>query len=322
MGPFKSILKTILPLSIGVFFIYLSFKSTTAEDRIRIVTYFKNADIRFLILSVLFAVLSHISRAYRWQFLLQPMGYQPKLYNSIPAVLIAYLANLGVPRSGEIFRATTMTTYEKIPFEKGFGTIITERIIDLLLLAFCVIIALFLQFDMIYAYLIQKKIDLPVLLMGAFLFLSVVALVKHYLKNRQNSIVLKFKYFLRGLVEGILSIKKMPKKGRFVAHTIFIWTMYFAMFYVVKWCLPETATLTFSALFPAFVVGGLTISATNGGIGIYPYAVGMVLTAFDISTEAGFAFGWIMWSAQTLIILLFGGLSFFVLPLLNSKKEL
>ena len=322
MRSFKSILKTIIPLSIGVFFIYLSFKSTTAEDRIRIVTYFKSADIRFLLLSILFAFLSHISRAYRWQFLLQPMGYQPKLYNSILAVLVAYLANLGVPRSGEIFRATTMTTYEKIPFEKGFGTIITERIIDLLLLAFSVIIALFLQFDMIYAYLVQKKIELPILLIGAVLFLSIVVVVRHQLKISHNSIVLKIKYFLSGLLEGILSIKKMPKKAWFVAHTIFIWTMYFAMFCVVKWCLPETTNLTFSALFPAFVVGGLTISATNGGIGIYPYAVGMVLTAFDISTEAGFAFGWIMWSAQTLMILIFGGLSFFVLPLLNSKKEL
>ena len=322
MRSFKSILKTIIPLSIGVFFIYLSFKSTTAEDRIRIVTYFKSADIRFLLMSTLFAFLSHISRAYRWQFLLQPMGYQPKLYNSILAVLIAYLANLGVPRSGEIFRATTMTTYEKIPFEKGFGTIITERIIDLLLLAFSVIIALFLQFDMIYAYLVQKKIELPILLIVAVLFLSIVVVVRHQLKISHNSIILKIKYFLSGLLEGILSIKKMPKKAWFVAHTIFIWTMYFAMFCVVKWCLPETTNLTFSALFPAFVVGGLTISATNGGIGIYPYAVGMVLTAFDISTEAGFAFGWIMWSAQTLMILIFGGLSFFVLPLLNSKKEL
>ena len=322
MRSFKSILKTIIPLSIGVFFIYLSFKSTTAEDRIRIVTYFKSADIRFLLMSTLFAFLSHISRAYRWQFLLQPMGYQPKLYNSILAVLVAYLANLGVPRSGEIFRATTMTTYEKIPFEKGFGTIITERIIDLLLLAFSVIIALFLQFDMIYAYLVQKKIELPILLIVAVLFLSIVVVVRHQLKISHNSIVLKIKYFLSGLLEGILSIKKMPKKAWFVAHTIFIWTMYFAMFCVVKWCLPETTNLTFSALFPAFVVGGLTISATNGGIGIYPYAVGMVLTAFDISTEAGFAFGWIMWSAQTLMILIFGGLSFFVLPLLNSKKEL
>ena len=322
MRSFKSILKTIIPLSIGVFFIYLSFKSTTAEDRIRIVTYFKSADIRFLLMSTLFAFLSHISRAYRWQFLLQPMGYQPKLYNSILAVLVAYLANLGVPRSGEIFRATTMTTYEKIPFEKGFGTIITERIIDLLLLAFSVIIALFLQFDMIYAYLVQKKIELPILLIVAVLFLSIVVVVRHQLKISHNSIILKIKYFLSGLLEGILSIKKMPKKAWFVAHTIFIWTMYFAMFCVVKWCLPETANLTFNALFPAFVVGGLTISATNGGIGIYPYAVGMVLTAFDISTEAGFAFGWIMWSAQTLMILIFGGLSFFVLPLLNSKKEL
>ncbi len=320
MKSLKTVLKVLLPLAIGLFFIYLSYQSTTAEDRKRIVGYIQSADMRFLFLSALFAVLSHLSRAYRWLFLLEPMGYKPKLHNSILAVLIAYLANLGVPRSGEVFRATTLTTYENIPFEKGFGTIITERLIDLVMLALCIALALGLQFDLIYDFLTQKEINFTFLFIGVGIALILFFSLKQLFKTNKHPLVLKIKNLLRGLLEGILSIKKMPKKGAFVFHTLFIWLMYLAMFYVVKWCLPETSSLTLIAMLPAFVVGGLTISATNGGIGIYPYAVGMILAAYGISTEVGLAFGWIMWSAQTLMILFFGGLSFFVLPLVNRKK--
>ena len=112
----------------------------------------------------------------------------------------------------------------------------------------------------------------------------------------------------------------MPKKAAFLFHTFFIWTMYIAMFYVIKWAVPETESLSLNALLPAFVIGGLTISATNGGIGIYPFSVALILSAFGISKESGLAFGWIVWSSQTLMIIIFGGLSFFILPLVNRKN--
>lgn len=310
-----------VPLAIGLFFIYLSYINTTEEDRQRIVIYIQSADLRFLLLSVLFAILSHLSRAYRWLFMLKPLGYKPHFYNSVLAVLIAYLANLGVPRSGEVLRATTLTSYENIPFEKGFGTIITERLIDLLMLAVCIAIALGLQFDIIYAFLSQKEFNLVLLISGLGIAIIFILWLRHLLKTNHSPLIQKIKKVLNGLVEGILSVKKMPNKGIFIAHTFFIWLMYLAMFYVVKWCLPETASLTLAALMPAFVVGGLTISATNGGIGIYPYAVGMILAGYNISTDVGLAFGWIMWTAQTAMILFFGGLSFFLLPLFNRKKE-
>jgi uncharacterized membrane protein YbhN (UPF0104 family) len=118
-----------------------------------------------------------------------------------------------------------------------------------------------------------------------------------------------------------MSLKNMPNKGRFIGHTLFIWLMYLAMFYVVKWTVPETASLSMNAILPAFVVGGLAISATNGGIGIYPFSVALVLAAFKISNESGLAFGWIMWTSQTLMIIVFGSLSFFVLPLVNRQQK-
>ena len=124
---------------------------------------------------------------------------------------------------------------------------------------------------------------------------------------------------MKGLLEGVLSLKTMPNKGAFIAHTLFIWLMYLAMFFVVKWTVPETATLGLNALLPAFVIGGLAISATNGGIGIYPFSVALMLAAFGVSNESGLAFGWIMWTSQTLMIIVFGSLSFFVLPLVNRQ---
>lgn len=320
MKQIKSYLKVLIPLSIGLFFIYLTINATTVEERKLIANYIKNADYRFVLLSIVFGVLSHLSRAYRWQFLLSPMGYKPRFINSTLAVLIAYIANLGIPRSGEILRATTLSSYEKIPFEKTFGTIIAERLVDLVLLIGFIFIALSLQYDLIWKVLREKKIA-PATILSGFAFLLIVALgLRMLFKKNQSALVLKIKSFLKGLVEGILSIRSMPNKGAFLIHTVFIWLMYLAMFYVIKWTVPETSMLGLNSLLPAFVIGGLTISATNGGIGIYPFSVALMLGAFGISNESGLAFGWIMWTSQTLMIIVFGSLSFFILPLVNRKN--
>lgn len=319
MNSLKSILKVILPLGVGLFFIYLTVSATTAEERELIFSYIKNADYRFLLLSVCFGILSHLSRAYRWKYLLAPLGYKPRFINSTLAVLIAYIANLGIPRSGEILRATTLSSYEKIPFEKTFGTIIAERLVDLIILLGFILLALSLQFELIWGMLKEKQISSNSLLLGGALFLLFFFLIRFLFKQEKYPLIIKVKTFLKGLLEGILSLKTMPNKMAFIAHTLFIWLMYLAMFYVVKWTVPETATLGLNALLPAFVIGGLAISATNGGIGIYPFSVALMLAAFGISNESGLAFGWIMWTSQTLMIIVFGSLSFFVLPLVNRQ---
>ena len=317
MSKLKSFFKAIVPLSIGLFFIYLTISFTNKEERELIFSYIKNADYRFLLLSVFFGILSHISRAYRWKFLLAPLGYKPRFINSILSVLIAYIANLGIPRSGEILRATILSSYEKIPFEKTFGTIIAERLVDLLILIGFILIALSLQFELIWGILKEKRISLnhlmPVLVSLAILFF----IVRLLFKQERYPFITKIKTFCKGVLEGVLSLKTMPHKGIFIAHTLFIWTMYLAMFYVVKWTVYETSILGLNDLLPAFVIGGLAISATNGGIGIYPFSVAVMLAAFGVSNESGLAFGWIVWTSQTLMIIVFGGLSFFVLPLFN-----
>ena len=315
-----SLLKKLIPLFIGVFFIYLSYLNTTPEDRQNIIKYIKNADFKYVFLSAFFGVLSHISRAVRWKYLLNPLGYYPKTINSIMAVLIGYFSNLGIPRSGEVLRATAMDRYENIPFQKAFGTVIAERVVDLILLMSCILLALSLQYDLIAGYLSFDNINffqtLLILIMSAICFIF----IRKFFIQSTHPFTKKIKQFFLGIWEGMLSIKKMKNKGLFIAHTFFIWLMYVLMFWVVKFSIPETINLEMNAIIPAFVVGGLSISATNGGIGIYPYSVSLVLIAFGISKESALAFGWIMWTCQTLMVVTFGALAFFALPLVNREK--
>ncbi|MDA8850811.1 flippase-like domain-containing protein [Flavobacteriaceae bacterium] len=315
-----SISKMILPLGIGIFFIYLSYNNTTPEDRENIFLHIKNAEYRFVLLSAVFGALSHISRAYRWKFLLAPLGYRPRLINSVLAVLIGYVSNLGIPRSGELFRATVMDRFENIPFQKGFGTVIAERLVDLVILLCFISLALILQFDLIWDILAKKSIN-PVQIIIIIVSVVVVFLVLRKFINRSNNPILnKIRLFFAGLWEGIISLKKMEHKWAFIGHTLFIWLMYLAMFYIIKFSIPETASLGLESLIAAFVVGALAISATNGGVGIYPFSVSLVLIAYGISKESSLAFGWIMWTSQTVMVVLFGSLAFFALPLVNRSK--
>ena len=121
--------------------------------------------------------------------------------------------------------------------------------------------------------------------------IPVIYIIRFLLKQEKYPLIMKIKKILKGLVEGILSLKKMPNKGAFIAHTLFIWIMYIAMFYVVKWTVPETSTLDLNALLPAFAIGGLAISASNGGIGIYPFSVALMLATFGVTNESGLALG-------------------------------
>ena len=320
MKKLASISKIIIPLGIGIFFIYLSYNNTTPEDRENIFLHIKNAEYRFVLLSAVFGALSHISRAYRWKFLLAPLGYRPRLINSVLAVLIGYVSNLGIPRSGELFRATVMDRFENIPFQKGFGTVIAERLVDLVILLCFISLALILQFDLIWDILAKKSIN-PVQIIIIIVSVVVVFLVLRKFINRSNNPILnKIRLFFAGLWEGIISLKKMEHKWAFIGHTLFIWLMYLAMFYIIKFSIPETASLGLECLIAAFVVGALAISATNGGVGIYPFSVSLVLIAYGISKESSLAFGWIMWTSQTVMVVLFGSLAFFALPLVNRSK--
>ncbi|MCC4211757.1 lysylphosphatidylglycerol synthase transmembrane domain-containing protein [Leeuwenhoekiella parthenopeia] len=314
------LLKIILPLGIGIFLIYYSLSSATAQERATLWENIKLANPWYVLLSLFFGVLSHLSRAYRWKYLLEPMSYQTGLANRFMAVMAAYLANLGIPRSGELLRGALMTTYEEVPFEKAFGTIISERLADFIMLLSLVAIALISQTDLLLQYFAERNINPLYTLIVLVALVAMIFIGFRLIKRAKSGILLRIKNIAAGLVEGMLSILKMKQKWAFIAHTLFIWVMYVAMFWIIKFTIPEIAAAPFSVILAAFIIGSFSISVTNGGIGVYPIAIGALFVFFGFSKEGGEAFGWIIWGSQTLLVVVLGALSFLLLPLLNRNR--
>ena len=310
----KKVLKIVLPLILGGFLVWYSLSKISMDV---LIGYFKEANYSWIFLGLFFGILSHLSRAYRWKFMLEPLGFKPKFANNVLAVLVGYLVNLALPRAGEVSRALVLTNYENVPFEKGFGTIVAERIADLIMMLCIVLITLFVQFDFIYNLLTKNFnptkiiIVLAILTIGFYVFSS-------FVKKAKSGFLLKIKTFVSGLIEGVTSIFKMKNKWAFIFHTIFIWVMYVAMFWATIPAI-DGLNVPLGGILIGFIAGGFSIAATNGGIGLYPIAVAGALALFDIPTEPATAFGWIMWTAQTAMIIVFGGLAFLVLPIYNKK---
>ncbi|MCK7589714.1 flippase-like domain-containing protein [Subsaxibacter sp. CAU 1640] len=312
----KKLLRIAIPLLLAVFFGWYTFSSIPLND---VIPYFKTANYWWIGIGVFCGFLSHLSRAYRWQYQLEPMNYSVRFPNSVMAIFITYLANLGIPRSGEVLRAAVLTNYEDVPFEKGFGTIVGERVADFLILMLIVGITLVLQFDFIYSVL-EKSFQPVKILMAGIAGLVFLTLLIVFLKRSQSKIALKVRVFIRGLMEGVSSILRMRHKWAYIFHTLFIWTMYLLMFYLTTFAVEDLNGISIGAVLIAFIAGSFTIAATNGGVFVYPLAIAAAFEMFDIPENPSIAFGWIMWSSQTLMILILGSLSFLFLPIYNRIK--
>lgn len=312
-------LKIAIPLGLGSFLIYYSYSKFTTNQLEEISSYFKETNYTVILFSVLFGIFSHVSRAYRWNFMLEPLGYKPKVLNNFMAVYVAYIMNIFIPRSGEVSRAVVINKYEGVPFDKAFGTIITERVIDMLILFGFTAIAFMLQFEKLSQYLTNV---LPLYtiykLIGLLLLLSILLLL--FFKFSKSPTIKKILDFFSGLKEGILSVLKMKKKGLYIFHSFLIWGLYLLSFYIATFALKETAGISFSTLIITFVIGSFSFAFTNSGFGTYPFFVASILAIFSIPETVGTAFGWIVWTTSIASIVLFGGLSFLILPLYNKNK--
>ena len=315
----KTILKVGVPLLLGVGLVWYSLSKISVST---LVQYFKDANYSWICLGVVLGILIQVSRAYRWRFMAEPLGYKPKFGNSLMAVYAAYLINFTIPRAGEIARSTILKNYEGIPFEKGFGTIVAERIADTVMLLLIIVIALFLEFEFIYKFFADKFNPIALVLAGVVLLILGIALLLFITKST-SKFALKVKGFVMGLIEGMLSIFKMKQKWAFIFHTLFIWAMYVLMFYVTTFALPELQNVSIAAILIGFILASFSIAATNGGIGSFPEAVVIAFsTLFGLAEDPSRAFGWIMWSTQTLVIIIIGGLSLLYLPIYNRKKAI
>ncbi|KOS07276.1 hypothetical protein AM493_15450 [Flavobacterium akiainvivens] len=313
------LLSIILPLALGVFLIIYSYNQFTPQQLNDVFSHFKNADYTYIYISLFIGLSSHMSRAYHWKYTLEHMGYKTPFGLRFFAVCIANFMNMTIPRSGEVARALVVKERRDVPLDEGIGTIVSERVIDLIIMLFCTSVAVLLQFGTLKDYLV-KQIPLDKLLIYGLTGLAFfIAAVLMFLYSRMQW-VQKLKLKISGFTKGVLSVFKMRNKWPFLLHSAYIWTSYVLMFYVTIYSLPETAGLSFGVVAIAFVVGSFAVTFSNGGFGVYPIAVGAILKLYGIPAEAGTAFGWIVWASQTIMVVLLGCLSFLLLPLLYRKK--
>lgn len=312
----KKLLRIAIPIALAVFFGWYTFSKLPVDT---IIPFVKSANYWWIAFGVFLGVLSHLSRAYRWKYLLEPLGYTTKLPNRIMAVFIAYLANYGIPRSGEVLRAAVLTNYEKVPFEKSFGTIVAERMADLVVMLGIILVTLIIEYDFIFN-LLEQSFQPKKLILLSLTGIVVLFLVFIYIKKSSSKFAVKVKTFFKGLMEGVLSIFKMKHKWAFIAHTLFIWGMYVLMFYVTTFALPDLDKVTIGVVLVGFISASFTIAATNGGIFVYPAAVMAAFTLFGIEKDPSYAFGWIMWASQTIMVIVLGSISFLYLPIYNRIK--
>ena len=277
---------------------------------------FKNANYLWVFLALLVALLSHISRAYRWKYLLLPLGIKPKLSLMYHSVMIGYIINLTIPRSGEVARAGYFSKYQKTSTDKIFGTIVVERVVDLVMFGLVFMIALYLQADQDqFNQLRQTNAEsLPGWVVPLCAILGVIGIVVVFAVKK---IRIKVLNFLKGILEGCLTIIKLKQKVAFILHTIFIWTAYVVMLWLTALAIPEMNSIGLSAVFACFVAGTFAIGATPGGIGLYPIMIASVLIQlYDYKPDIADSFGMLMWSTQTAFMIVLG-----LISLIAIKQE-
>ena len=312
-------LSIIIPLLLGSFLVFYSYNSFSNEQLSILVKHFENANYYYILITLLIAISGGASRAYRWKYSLEHMGYKTSFANNFMAVSIGYLMNMTIPRSGEISRALILKKYNNVPFDKAFGSIVAERIVDLFCLFFFIVLAFFLQFDIVKAFIIDKIPFGKLIFIAAFGLVSLLVVILLFIYSKWK-IIASLKLKITGLKEGLMSLVYMEKKWLYLFHTIFIWFSFILTFYIGIFVIHETSSISFGAVVTSFVVGSISIAFTNSGFGSYPFLITKILVFYHVSETAGSAFGWIIWTSQMLLVLVLGALSFLLLPFFNRKK--
>jgi glycosyltransferase 2 family protein len=323
----KAATKYLIFLFIGVIIFWYLYKD---QDISRMKSVLKN-DVAYIWIwiSVILGVFSHISRAIRWRILIEPLGHKPKLTNIFFAVMIGYIMNLVVPRMGELSKCGVLTKYENISFARLIGTMVTERIFDLLMLGVITMVMVLTQFGHVIAFLeanpeIRGKIfgliTSPYLISGGIVFL--VFMIIFWGKIRRSVLYRKTEKIATHFKEGILSVRYIRNKGSFIFHTVFIWTMYYMMLYVSFFAFDFTSGLSPLAGLTTFVMASFgMVAPVQGGIGAWHFMTRESLALYGIPYENGIIFAFLAHGIMTLMIIVLGILSFIALPFFNSKNS-
>ncbi len=345
----KHIFKFLLFLSIGVGILYLlytnqneAYQAQCELDGIpleecslmdKLVTDFTSSNFFWILMVLVVFTISNISRAMRWNMLLHPLGYRPRLSNSFLIVVMAYFINLFLPRAGELARAGLISRYENVPVEKAMGTIVLDRLLDVLMLLLIVGLTFLLEFDTLVNYLTEKMVDDPekgslfenpiIIGLGVAGVIGVLLLFLFRKKLEQTSIYQKIKKLLIGFAEGLKTIGKLENVGLFIFHTILIWVMYFLMTYLCFFAYAPTAGLGPLPALMVFVFGTFGIVVPSpGGMGTFHFFATEALKIYGVDPADAFSFANILFfSVQIGCNVVIGLMAFILLPLMNRNYK-
>lgn len=323
--------KFLLFLAVGVFLVWLITHNLTATQWQRIREAFREANYWVLVPVFLFGALSHLLRALRWRLLIQPLGYRPRLTIIFSAVMIGYLANLAIPRMGEITRCGVLARHDRIPVNKVIGTMIAERAIDILCLVLFITVTILIQVDLVGAFFytnIWLKITsifgqnnlLKTILILAGILLILTGTWFFLRLFKQALWYQKLKLLVKGIQEGLFTTIKLKKKRLFFLYTFLIWFCYLMMAYAGFWCFEATKVLGLKAAMSVLSFGSIGMVLTQGGIGAYQLIVEKTLELYGILEAYGFAFSWLSWLAQTALSVVLGFVCLLVISFIKRKQ--
>ncbi|MEO8589599.1 MAG: lysylphosphatidylglycerol synthase transmembrane domain-containing protein [Flavobacteriales bacterium] len=334
--PLIAILKVIVPLALGVWLVIYFYRQLDEQQRTELFAAFGQANWWWVLFSMVLGWFSHLSRAWRWRYLLKHMGYNVGIWNAYNATMTGYFMNMLLPRAGEASRAVMLYRAEGVPFERGFGTILAERTVDLVLLIGLTAVTAAMQWDRlgefrqrIADFRSQQATSGEEASSGGWgWWVLVVALVigvaAAYMVLSRPERRARFKDGVRGFVAGLKSVFQTKDKAGFFLFSFIIWTLYVTMFWVGFFALPTTADVPFPGVLAGFIAGSIGIILVQGGIGAYPAFVALIVSMYMTAPENGglirpdaLAMGWLLWVAQTALVIVLGGLSL----LLISRKR-
>ncbi len=320
-------IKVLVPLALGVWLVAYFYQQLSLPQRAQLFTAFGQARWGWLLLGLFLSFLSHVVRAWRWRYLLEPLGHRISLFMAYNATMSGYFMNLLLPRAGEATRAALLARRAGVPFEQGFGTILAERAVDFLLLGLIAFVTVVLQLDKLDVFLARigtfrasqdpaNALDMARVLgvVGGVLLVGLLAGV--YLVRSRPALRARLRLLFSGLMDGVRSVLRTRHRAAFIGHSLLIWVLYVAMFWVGFLALTSTASLPPAAVMAGFVAGTLGVVLVQGGVGVYPAFVAIILSVYmPAPLEGGLlhpdalALGWLLWVAQTLLVILLGGLS-------------
>ncbi len=328
-----SALRIVLFFAIGAVLFWLVIRNQNLDE---IKSKLQAANWWWAVGALAFGFLSNIFRAMRWNMLIHPLGFKPKVRNTFGGVMIGYMANLAIPRLGEVMRCAIVNRYEKVPVNKLLGTVVVERVIDVLTIFVLLLVVVLLEFEKMSDFSMQYVFSPMGRKLQAFISHSVLFYVVIvaafagglflfwflYTRFRRTRYFIKLKYIIRGFLTGLKSVGQLKNRNLFLFYTFLIWLLYLMMSYICFFCFPATSHLGFVIALAVMVFGGFGWAApVQGGFGTFHIIVTQTLVLFGVAENDGLAYAILSHATQIFAMLFFGLIILILLPIVNRQYK-